>query len=330
MAGMKITLSEIRGLTVNENGARLLTAPLIFQCGPMDELAITRQFVMGNYDTVYDGQFTRRGSKQLKVWTFDTLAVAVGATSYVDYSPSWVSYPTFQPGAFRQKSGIAVVDPSWYAQQLATLSEAGCPFRFTASTPVLWQNGVAVGASVIPVINVPAVFLQYNEGYKAGENDAIYFEQMSFSEWRDPSISQKGLGKGTGGSGNSGKPRGTAHLPTVVNYYAPGGVRLSNNQQLPPPKVDQFKQPITLGQLAKQFYGDPADWRVIARANSLHGCSANTPLGDIPRIKAESQGNKIGAPGVPIKIPAQPNKPQTQTSTPAYTPRSTSDGGAGL
>jgi hypothetical protein len=184
--GLRITLSGLAGLTVDQNGQKLLTAPFVLQCGPMEEFAITRQFTMGNYDTVTGTQYARRGSNQLRVWSFDSLAMRMGRKEGVPASdpnslePSWVPFPALNQGV--------PVGPDWYAGQLATLLYSGAPFKFTA----------AYTGYPAPIMHCYAVLLQYNEGYKAGEDDAIYFEQLSFSEWRDPTIKQIGLAKATG------------------------------------------------------------------------------------------------------------------------------------
>jgi hypothetical protein len=64
----------------------------------------------------------------------------------------------------------------------------------------------------------------------------------------------------------------------------------------------------TLASLAKYFWGEPADWRQIARANSLTDGSANTPLLNFSRFK------NLRGKSIRLKIPAR-NKPAQKTNS---------------
>src|SRR5436305_15032779 len=93
--GMKITLSGLGGgLTVDAHGTPLLPQNFVFQCPPLEAFKIVRAFSMGNYDTIEDGQFTRRGGRQLMTWSIDSLVMDIGVTEDGSrQSPGWVPFP---------------------------------------------------------------------------------------------------------------------------------------------------------------------------------------------------------------------------------------------
>lgn len=318
--GLLIKLSEIPGLTVDGNGKRLLTSPFVFQCPPMNEFKVTRQYTFGNYDTIYDGQYTRRGSLQLKVWSFDTLAMYLGvnADNPHRHEPRWVPFANYDGKTFMQWQGQTIgvnrpTTPEWYARQLANLHFSGAPFKFSASWAATKSDFSLDGASIEPVILTNATLLQYDEDYKAGEGDAIYFEGCSFQEWKDPTIKQSGLGK----------PKGATHLPAWVNLYPTGACRDSAGQRIPK------SGDCTLADLARHFYGEPSDWRLIARANHLTGGAANTKLIDFPRLRFPAHSRKPRSRR--LTIPARPHHKHQSTHTKAYRPtRQGQGGGVGL
>jgi hypothetical protein len=264
----------------------------------MDEFKIVNEITMGNYDTIEQGQFTRRGSRQLKTWQFDSLVMEIGLNQIGPLSglhdsppsvagtrqvPGWVPFPKFDaPGV-----------PSalhWYIDQIQALHDAGCPFMFTAQfqteTSLLSQAATSFG----PLISLPAVLLGFTEGHKHGEGDAIYIEGISFSEWRDPTTSQKALGQGGGHAADA--------PPTAVILYRSGTVTSTNGTVIPVQPKGKTKQ-TTLNDLAKFFYHDTSAWRDIANANGLTGGAGSTSMLKFPKYK------KIPANGVKVKIPTQ-------------------------
>lgn len=298
--GLKITLSALPGLTVDENGKQLLRQDFVFQCPPLEEFKVARAYVFGNYDTIEDGQFTRRGSRQLKTWQFDTLVMEMGTTTHARNgqfipagrlatadgrtdpavrlapqfdatarrSPGWVPFPVYD-GSTRLP-----VPPAWFVKQLDAVHDAGCPFKLVAS----WAGGRDDKAfnqsadSLGPVLNTSAVMLGFTEGHKHGEGDAVYLESMSFSEWRNPTIARLGLGKSKQG-------------PFKVKLYNNGTGMLSNGKLLKGPNGN-IDTGVTAAWLSKHFYGDPGFWRQIFKANRLSGGSANTRLVDLPKFRA--------------------------------------------
>lgn len=323
--GMNITLSALPGgITVDLKGRKLLAQDFVFQCGPMEEFKVTHAFSSPNYDTIMDGQFTRSGGRQLKVWQFDTLAMEIGVHSSDPSrsAPGWVPFVKFDYGPPLAGGGInrVPVPPEWYLQQIVTIADAGCPFRFTAHMPGK-PGGTfhQTSASFEPVLSVPAVLLSFDEGRKAGEGDAIYLTGVSFQEWRDPRVSQRGLGSTKPKAKKHGSPSDTP--PTSVKLY-PNGVcvtHLGKEIPIPPEKntittgptsvVPSFgPRDCTLADLARHFYHNPADWRVIAKANGLTQGGANMPLLDFPKFK------NLKSPAV-IQIPALASESLSQVFT---------------
>lgn len=311
--GLKVTLTAIPGLTVDAGGKQLLTLEFLFQIPPLEEFAITRQFTMGNYDTIVGKQYTRRGSNQLRMWQFDTLVMRqghqqsafqfpetkripipglpgatrrinaapgvanganVGATLSPYLTPGWVPFPQVDGGTGRP------FPPDWWAGQLQKVFNAGAPFRFTAG-----YRGVPA-----PIISCPAVLLQYNEAYEAGEDDAIYFKGLQFSEWRKPVLSEHHEGKPTNRKGHGSGDQWVTLYTTGHN----AGACLDVNGKRIPKKGDT-----TLAILAHHFYGEPGEWRDIARANNLKGGSQNQSLVKFPRFstsRAKTYKVKIPTP----------------------------------
>lgn len=296
--GMKITLTALGGgLTINEKGKRLLPDKhgLVFQCGPMESFELIRAFSSTNYDTITDGEYTRKGARRLKTWTFDTIAMVLGETTPQSTTPSWVPFPTLD-------DATTPVPPEWYRDRIAEIHDSGSPFRFTATMPggpgAIKVNSTK--ASFGPIVAVPAIILGFTESHVAGEGDAIYFKSMAFSEWRDPRVQERGLGK-QGGEGRK------TNLPTTVKLTKKGGIEGG-----PFFKGLSVKK-VSAMDLAKFFYHDPSKWREIFLANNIVGGSGSTPLIDLPKYKSLHAHNGVVA---TIQIPALDQSGRQMTNNP--------------
>lgn len=278
--GMRITLSGLGGgLTVDLKGKRLLPAPFVFQCPPLEEFKVTHAFTMANYDTLYDGQFARRGSRQLMTWSFDTLVMEIGLNeAHNRHAPGWIPFPQWR------RVGVPH-PPSFWTNQLKHLHDAGAPFKFVAEYEE-WNAGQHGFAPISgPMLSTAAVLLGFSETHKHGEGDAIYLEGVSFSEWRDPTIGQK----------HQGHPSDTP--PTTVTLRRDGSVLTQKHHIIPKPPA---KRHATLCDLSKFFYHSPNHWREIANANKLTHGGGNTGLVKFPKY------HKIPPKGVTVKIPKLP------------------------
>jgi hypothetical protein len=273
--GLKVTISAIgNGLTVNKRGRALLPHPFVFQCPPLEEFQIAHVFNMGTYDTIDDDQFLRRGSRQLDTWSFDTLAMYLGVGPHGHYQPDWVPYPT------HERHSRQYHRPEWYKDQLVDLHNAGSPFVFKAA----FKQSTTIRRAY-------AVLTGFNEVYKHGEGDAIYFSGVSFTEWRDP---------------RGSKPtRGSLKLPAHVRFRLVGGQYIAydarTNRTIP-----HAKPASSLADLARHYYGDASLWRHIAKANHLKGGASTTFIFKRWYPHRLSRGK----PNVTMVIPKKPHQPQ--------------------
>jgi hypothetical protein len=272
--GLRVVLHELKkpkNITVDFNGRPLLKTPLVLQCGPMEELAITRQFTTNNYDTVSRISYTRSGARQLRVWQFDTLAMYLALQPDGKTNPGFVPWPTISNGQ--------VLPPEHYAELLGSIHDSGAPFLFTVGYPFVAK----------PILSCPANLLQYNESYEAGEIDAIYFKGLSFSEWRDPLVKEKGKAE---------KKHKTPATVTLYlkkhNHHAAGKCVTTSGHVIPKKAGD-----CTPIELARYFYGEPSDWRHICKANNLHGGGGHTALVKFPRFAhVKSDTYKLHIPAI--------------------------------
>jgi hypothetical protein len=283
--GLKVTISAFgNGLTVNKQGRPLLPRPFVFQCPPLEQFTIAHQQNFGTYDTIDDDQYSRRGSRQLDTWSFDTLAMYLGVDAQGRYEPSWVPYPT------RESHGLQYQAPEWYRKQLWDLHDAGSPFRFVAA----FKRSTTIRRTY-------ATLTAFNEDYKHGEGDVIYFSAVSFQEWRDP------------GDASQPKPRGSDKLPAHVRFRFTGGRYLAYDTETGRTIPARGGAGTTMNDLARFYYGNASDWRLIAKANHLRGGSGLT------QIYKHWYPHRIsrGKPNATMTIPKQPHKPSPARTAPA-------------
>lgn len=266
-----ITLTAMPGLTVDVHGRALLEVPFVFQCPPLDSHRVQHAFTFGNYDTIEDGQFTRRGSRQLDTWQFDTLAMYLGNADPTtedsnSQKPSWVPFPTMD--------GPNYQPPQWYVDQLKLVHDAGAPFRYRAAF---------LNAPEGTVHRTPAILTGFAENHRGGEGDAIYMEAVTFSEWRNPSVTSNGAPVRSPKQLPSSVTLRRNDLGTTTGAYTSAGQRVPASGN------------VTLGALAKYFYGDPSIWRVIATANGIKSPTANSALTKLGPFTSKSH-NMVAIP----------------------------------
>jgi len=272
--GLKITLSAIGGgLTVDKNGRALLPQPFVFQCPPLEEYQISRAFNFGSYDTIDDDQFSRRGSRQLATWQFDTLFMYLGVDSVGHHAPHWVPYPTKEPG------GRQYQRPEWYIQRIRDLFVEGAPFRYAA----VFKQSTTIHLAY-------ANLTGFTEVYKHGEGDAIYLQGAAFQEWRDP-------------RGQTVPNPST--LPGHIRFrYEPPGKRvvaydLRTGKNI---KTKSKTHGTTFADLARHFYGNGGLWRTIAAANKCKGGNGDEAVFN----RWFRKRLKGGQPNVTLVIPRKP------------------------
>jgi hypothetical protein len=283
--GMKVTLSALaNGLTKTPAGRKLLTEPFVFQVPPLEDFKITHAFNAGLYDTIANGQFSRWGSRQLDLWTFDTLVMYLSGSAL----PSWAMYGVANP------VNAGKYSPMWYRQQLWDLLNAGCPMGFNAFMP--GDEGSARLAS--------ATLTTFSEEWKAGEVDCIYLTGVTFQEWRDPTVTETGASAPKPSPTPKPKPSPTSvGLPSSGKLNSAGVFVSAQGKTIPPQPAPTGgaglapgggPKPTTLADLAKAYYQDPTLWVAIADANGWKDVGPSTKLSAV--VKA----------GKTIVIPIRP------------------------
>lgn len=156
--GLRVRLVRVPGTTPK----KALKETFRFQVPPLDEFAVQRAFNFNTYDTIRKGQFQKRGSRQLKSVSFQTLAV--------------------------ENRGIFVVTngqwtPTVIARDLERLADRGYPFLLQVS-----HDFPNVEFEMLATLSGLTV------SERAGEPDARYFS-VDFLEWRDPQVRRKRRGQ---------------------------------------------------------------------------------------------------------------------------------------
>jgi hypothetical protein len=268
--GLKITLTDIPGLSVDQYNRAIFGSPFVFQCGPMEQYTITRTFNMGSYDTVDDDQYSRRGSRQLNTWQFDTLFMYIGWDETNTLLPTWVPYPD----EWHKEA-------EWYRTVLRNCFAVGAPFAYSAS----YSDSL--------IHSTYATLMAFNEDYKFGEEDAIYFSGVSFQEWRDPRGSQQAAASLN------------AKLPAQVKFKIDPKVYRSiayDVQTGTNVKTASTTKGTTFADLARAYYGDGSLWRTIANANGCKGGGGDSPIITTWYPVAKTGGK----PTATIKVPNKP------------------------
>lgn len=161
--GLLIKLSAIRGVT--RRG--YLKTPYYFQCPPTDEFSIAYGAERTTYRTIKAGEYSRKGGRNLRTITFDTLVLL--------WAP-FVLWPETTRGDIR--SGVS---------RLITTTEKELVFRFQAAH-IFGEDGSSYWA------DMPAVLTAFTPTERGGENDARYLN-CQFQEWRDPVVKREGKGR---------------------------------------------------------------------------------------------------------------------------------------
>lgn len=276
MDGLKITLSGIgQGLTTDKNGKMLLPTPLVFQCPPLEEYTIQRSFSRGTYDTVDDDQFSRRGSRQLATWSFDTLFMYLGVDDAGNYAPHFVPYPTREP------DGVQYHRPEWYIQTIRNIHFAGAPFAYAAA----FQDSTTIHLTY-------ATLESFTEAYRHGEGDAIYLTGATFLEWRDPRGATQPAPNALPAKVRFRDPR-----TQVNNRFIAYDIRTNRNVTTKAKTTGT-----TFADMARFYYGNGGLWRTIAKANKCYGGT-----GDQPVFRRWYNGRlSKGVPTVTLSIPQKP------------------------
>ena len=234
--GLKVTMEPIPGQT---NPDLLGRNGIFLQTPPIDNFPIEYGHSHTEYQTIREGQFSRKGGRNLRTTTFDALVL--------DYA-TWAFY-----------NGVDVED---ITAKLIEICESGEPVLLTVAhdLPGLgYENWNRVAAG--PELQWPATLRTLRVEERAGEGDARY-TNLSFSEYRDPDVSRFAMGR------KGGK------LPATVTLYMDGSATDDHGKRIGNPPLE----PVTLHLIARFYYGDPARWGSLARANAIKNWSGSDAL----------------------------------------------------
>lgn len=247
--GLRVTMEPIPGVTGEEafDGRPWF----FFQCPPLEEFAVEESYSYSDYDTIGDGQFSRKGGEQLTTVSFDTLLVESGGYTLWDTSADVT--PGFYP------------DVEDMIDWLRSILKAGEPFLLTAAheIPALGYDSWSL-TQIGPELQMPATMRTLRVSEKAGEGDARYVS-ASFSEYREAVV----------GRTRSRRGRKAKALTPDYPLLRKSGLaydKLGRRIGTPP------EDPVTLARLARHYYKDEARWRQIAGANNLGAWGATHAL----------------------------------------------------
>jgi hypothetical protein len=286
---LSVKLDKIDGLTLRNT----LPKPFYFQFSPLEEFGWDVTHGWQDYETISGGQFTREGGRELRTLSLNTMVL--------DYDPPWAN-PIITPAApaLRQAQGDGgptignnsysmrvdedgeVVTPLSVAQELQRIVQRGTPIQLTIENPTLEME---------PELDMAVTLRSLSIREKGGEPDARYFD-MSFTEYRSPSIRRKGYG------------RARHKLPATVVVKESGicfeiirqGKRIPEKNRH---KIGTQAQPATLRKLSKHFYGNQKNWRKIAKANGVKNFGPDDGLDKLferTRKKRKKQPLKLQIP----------------------------------
>lgn len=167
-----------RGLTTR---GEALNKPLVFQCPPLETFSTNFGFSHSDYDTVYGGQISRKGGRQLRTITFDTLLV------------DWGSYIVSEIPAHGGGHASAMHHMS---RRLIDICESGSPFEFDAFHAAGLVDDLEVDVSSMREISFTATLRSLRVEERHGEGDTRYLN-VSFTEYVDPVVRARKLGSHT-------------------------------------------------------------------------------------------------------------------------------------
>lgn len=158
--GMRVQLGHIRGVS----GKKLdKVLPFHFQCPPLEQIEFVFQYNHVEYETLANGQMSRRAGRMLTTVSFETLVVE---------------------GFHRFVVGRNMWDYKDTNRALKMINALG--------RPVLLQMAHRWPQTEF---EMPVTLRQLSIIEKAGEPDGRYYN-VSFSEWREAVVDRKGRGGG--------------------------------------------------------------------------------------------------------------------------------------
>lgn len=248
--GLRLRVKRIDGITSRRLSDGALAIPMHFQCPPLEGFRVEYSHGHSDYETMGKGQISRKGGRQLRTVSFDTVFVDWGSYTVAELPGDGDESPSQMSNAI---------------ERLIEIAESGEPIQLTCSHEGGSFASGKIYEAALTELDMRATMRSFSHEEKAGEGDARYLA-MSFTEYVDPVATRNKLG--------SGKRWPKTH-------------RLMTN--------DRLKD------LAIQYYGNPAGWRVIAKANGFKFGQSSR----IMKMTSRKLGAKITIPEPP-KAQAKP------------------------
>lgn len=175
--GLRVRLMAVPGLTGRELSSGALAEPFRFQCPPLNSFSVEYAYSHTDYETVGLGQVSRKGGRQLRTVSFESL--------FVDFGTWTVATLAGEKGE-TTASKIALS-----LERLAQIVESGDPFQLTVMHPDGFDS-VAEGLreDALVELDMWATMRSFSQEERAGEGDARYVS-VSFTEYVEPLVSRR-------------------------------------------------------------------------------------------------------------------------------------------
>lgn len=278
-----IRLSKIDGLT--KKG--LLDQPFYFQCGPTDVFQRSGDAAWTDYATVGFGTASRAPSgPSLEQIQFSTL--------FVDYDPTWASYHygTDPNRGARPLPSAPEIDVLGWVDDLRELRDAGTPVYLMVGQPALWGRW--------DIANLPVSIRSVADENRGGEIDARYIT-ISLAQYRTSRASRRQESK----------------TPETITVDDQGSVTWNDANGA------HKLSGATLHDVAKEFYGSPGLWHLIAKSDRnphLRSWTGGRDLGAFAKRYGSGQsGAPKGRRYSKIYVPKRPTKAEDALKLDGYT-----------
>lgn len=273
--GMSVMLQAIPGVTPAKVFRGLPGNVFYFQCPPMDVFPVERSWTWDDYATINAGMHSNPSYRQLKTITFSTLLVD---NAWIwEQGNTQIRGPRFATASLPQAADTIL----WAVDFLERLGNSLKPFQIAWGQQQLWGRWDG---------HMVCTLRSYHSEERANEDDARYLT-LSVTEYADADDVTLAPPPQPPGGNN------TSHRGGYTTADGQKVIANLNSAQLPPSQD-------SLAELAKKYYGDPAMWKLIAKASGLTAVGPNTDLNT-----SAAAGKK--KPPARVVVPADPRPPKS-------------------
>lgn len=249
----------------------VLETPFHFQCPPLDTFAVSYSYGYNTYQTLRHGEMITPSGRALAVVSFRTL--------FLSYNASW-TFDVDRP------------NPLSATRALRRILHSGTPFALYVHNNDLWGRKDVHWS---PKNGNAAVLTSLDVEEAAGEPDTRYVN-VSFQEYREPKLVRRRKGK------RQSESRGRK-LPAVILVTDKTG-----DWKRTDPGHPRSGKNASLRDLAKHFYGEQSQWRIIAAHPKNGRLKKLAPGESIGKAMKGKEPLKIVIPKPPIASINRPGK----------------------